>query len=182
MRKSEVGFTTVELIVAIQIAFLLAGFVYAAFYFSSQLFGEWREKSELENAAFLCARSLQQDILHASQILTAGDRELTLRTMSDQLVTYELEGRRLMRNHQRLLSSDVKVDSIVFRYVKRDTSTGATLRSALALKYFIPTNELEITQISLVEYEIILVKGKQLMSMKSSAIPRNTVSNVFDLL
>lgn len=182
MRKSEAGFTTVELIVAIQIAVLLAGFVYAVFYFSTKLFGEWREKSELENAAFLCARSLQQDILHASQIETAGEYELALRTMSDQLVTYELEGHRLMRNLRPLLSSDVRVDSLVFRYVKHDTSAGTALRSAPALKYFNPTNELEIAQIPLIEYEIILAKGKQHMSLKSSAMPRNTANNVFDLL
>jgi hypothetical protein len=182
VRKNEAGFTTVELIVTIQIAFLLAGFVYAVFYFSSRFFGEWREKSELENAAFLCARSLQHDVLHTSNIVAAGDRVLRLRTISDRLVTYELESQRLMREHRPLLSSDVRVDSLVFRYAKHDTSAGTTRRAAPGLKYFIPTNEPEIAQISLIEYEIVLVKGKQRMSMKSSAMPRNTAGNVFDLL
>ncbi len=182
MRKSEAGFTTVELIVAIQIAFLLAGFVYAVFFFSSKLFGEWREKNELENAAFLCSRRLQQDILDASQILTARERELSLRTMNDQPVTYELEGRHLIRNHLPLLSSEVRVDSLVFRYIKHDTTAGVAQHSSSALKFFIPKHEIEIVQLFLIEYEISLVKGRQRMHVKSSVILRNAGSSVFDFL
>jgi type II secretory pathway component PulJ len=39
IKKKEAGFTTVELLVALQIAFLVAGFVYAAYLMASRLAG-----------------------------------------------------------------------------------------------------------------------------------------------
>lgn len=179
MRKSAAGFTTVELLVAMQIALLLAGFIYGVYFFSAKLFAAWRHQVELENTAQLCMRALTQEILHAPQIIAANDSTLALKNQRDQVVTFARQKGLLLRNRQPLYSP---IQRLVFRYAKTDSVAGRRMLKMSAPAYFHPRAVDELSQIALIEIELMVEKDKKRMILKSTLHPRNTRLHLFDRL
>lgn len=156
VNRSENGFTTVELMVALTLAFVLAGFVYSAAHFSHKLFAQWQKRAQTESAAWLCIQALQKDLLHAQQIIVAEPQALALRSAEQQTISYRLNERRLYRNDECLLSFAIKIDSLTFYYFKRVAVAEQKPILQNPLEVFHPRTPEEFANIALIEVVLTL--------------------------
>ncbi|MCI0693275.1 hypothetical protein L0337_14880 [candidate division KSB1 bacterium] len=182
MKKNEAGFTTVELLVALQIAFLVAGFVYAAYLMASQLATRWRQKFDLEGAAMLCLHPLTEEVVKANQIISANATELTLIDDENRQIAYSFENNRLHRNQRPVSSHQAQVLALQFRYARIDTAKTTWQTQSKPLVYFQPRTAKDHANIALVEVEIVLGNGKAQLQIKTTAHPRRLRKNLFELL
>ncbi|MGH7600505.1 MAG: hypothetical protein ACREOI_29470 [bacterium] len=182
MRKVSAGFTTVELLVALQIAFLVAGFVYGAYLMASQLATRWRQKVDLESAAMLCLKPLTEDVVKANQLISAHTIELTLIDDESRQITYRFENDGLYRNQRPVSSHQTQVLALQFRYARLDTAEAAWPGHSRPLVYFQPKTAKDHANIALVEMEMVLSNGKAKLQIKTTAHPRRLRKNLFDLL
>lgn len=182
MRKPAAGFTTVELLIAMQMALLLAGFVYAAYFFAARLAANWRQKIALENAAPLCMRTLAQEILLAQQIMAASDTVLVLKSPRGMIASFAVQNGVLHRNQQPLHSAALQIRRLVFRYAKIDSVVGRRMLKISAPAYFHPQTAAELSQIALIEIELMIGDDKKQMRLKSTLHPRNTRLRLFNSL
>ncbi len=182
MKKNAAGFTTVELLVALQIAFLVAGFVYAAYLMASQLATRWRQKVDLESAAVLYVHPLIEGVVKANQIISARATELTLSDDENRQITYRFESHGLYRNQQPISSHQAQVIALQFRYARIDTAEVTWRNSSKPLAYFQPKTAEDHANIALVEMEMVLGNGKAKLQIKTTAHPRRLRQNLFELL
>ncbi len=182
MKKNTAGFTTVELLVALQIAFLVAGFVYAAYLMASQLATHWRQKVDLESAAMLCLHPLTEDVVKAKQIMSAHATELTLIDVENRQIAYHFENNGLYRNQRPVSSHQAQVLALQFRYARIDTAEATWPGHSRPLVYFQPQTAKDYANIALVEVEIVLGNGKAQLQIKTTAHPRKLRKNLFELL
>jgi len=182
MRRAVAGFTTVELLIAMQITLLLAGFIYAAYFFSAKLSATRRHKVELENTAQLCMRTLTQEILHAQQIVAANDSGLVLKNQREKVVAFAIQNGLLYRNQQPLHSTEVRIQQLVFRYAKTDSVVDHRMIKMSAPAYFYPQTVDELSQIALIEIALMVANDKKRVMLKSTLHPRNTRLRLFDML
>jgi Tfp pilus assembly protein PilE len=182
MKNNAAGFTTVELLVALQIAFLVAGFVYAAYLTASQLATRWRQKVDLESAAMLCLHPMIEEIVKAKQIMSADATELTLLNYENRQLEYRFENYRLYRNQQPITSHQAPVLALRFRYARADTAEVTWPSSSSPLFYFQPKTVADHANIALVEVEMVLGNGKAQFQIKTTAHPRRLRQNLFELL
>lgn len=182
MKKSEAGFTTTELLIAIQLTFLLIGFLYAGYSFSLRLSKTWRDRMALENAAAVCMRAMVHDIRQAATILRARDKELALLTDSGKQIVYQLQNGRIMRNGQPVSTLSTIMETITFRYATMNNEEVSRGFTQNRLKYFSPRTTSDKAQIALVRIELALAnRGKQIR-MTAAISPRNYHLRAFERL
>jgi type II secretory pathway component PulJ len=182
MKNHAAGFTTVELLVALQIAFLVAGFVYAAYLMASRLAGHWRQKVDLESAAMLCLHPLTEEVVQAKQIMNAHATELILIDDENRQIAYRLESHRLYRNQLPVSSHQTHVLALQFRYARIDTAEVTWPGHSRPLIYFQPKTAKDHANIALVEVELIFSDGKAQLQIKTAARPRRLRIKLFELL
>lgn len=181
VNRSESGFTTVELMIALTLAFVLAGFVYAASHFPHRLFVQWQERAQIESAAWLCVQTLQKDLLHAKQIIVAEPQTLALRSAEQQTISYHLNERRLYRNDECLLSFAIKIDSLAFSYFKRAAAAELQPLSQNRFEVFHPRGPTEFAEIAFIEVALTL-RAHSTVTIKVALQPRMIANNKFDTL
>jgi type II secretory pathway component PulJ len=182
MKKNTAGFTTVELLVALQIAFLVAGFIYGAYLLASQLAARWQHKVDLENAAVLCLHPLTEEVVKAKQIMSADAARLTFIGAENHQIAYRVENGRLYRNQQPISSYQAQVLALQFRYARINTAEVTWQNSSTPLIYFQPQTAKEHASIALVEIEMVLGNGKAQLQIKTTVHPRQLSKNLFELL
>jgi type II secretory pathway component PulJ len=182
MKKNAAGFTTIELLVALQIAFLVAGFVYGAYLMASRLAARWQHKVDLESAAVLCVHPLIEDVVEAKQIISAHATELILIDDENRQIAYRLENNGLYRNQRLVSSHQTQVLALQFRYARIDTAEVTWPSSSRPLVYFQPKTAEDHANIALVEVEMVLGNDKAQLQIKTAAHPRKLSKNLFDLL
>jgi hypothetical protein len=182
MKKASAGFTTVELLVALQIAFLVAGFVYGAYLMASRLATHWRQKIDLESAAMLCLHRLSEDIVKTNQIISADTTQLTLIDAAGRQIVYRLENNGLSRNQRPLSSHQAHVLALQFRYARTDTAEVRWPGHSKPFVYFQPQTVEDHANIALVEVEMVLGNGKAQLQIKTTMHPRKLRKNLFELL
>lgn len=85
-RKNTSGYTTIELLIAMQLAFLVISLAYTSYEFSQQFFKKWEQKSQLESHLAVCSKTLSTSLWQINQIISADQKSLlAIKTTGDTL-------------------------------------------------------------------------------------------------
>ena len=162
--KKNHGFTTVELLVAIALSFILISVIYSAYHFSFRYPKIWNTKITLENTALLCMKRFSRDLLSAKQISTREMEEIILTMETGPPVTYHIENDRLFRND--ILLNEDNVRLLNFHLKPAETQDDQSLSMELN------TGPLETDPHELWELEMTFANNRSQFTLYTSVSPR----------
>jgi hypothetical protein len=89
LKSNQQGFTTFELIVAIQLSLLVIGLIYVSFIFATKLTNKWQDKVYVENNLSLVSITLSKSLDEVETIYVAETNEFVgLKQNGDSLHIY----------------------------------------------------------------------------------------------
>lgn len=112
------GFTSLEMLVAITLSFILISVIYSAYHFSLRYPRIWNDKMKLENNALLCMRQMSLDILECDWIEYNHNQEIYLSSEVSEMITYRIENERLLRNDKGFNDDPVRLVDFQLRPVE----------------------------------------------------------------
>lgn len=180
VKRAQNGFTTVELLVALTLAFMLAGFVSAAVYFAQKLSTQWQERMQVEAAALLCVQALQKDLWRAQQIVQADSQTFTLLDAEQRVIAYEYRAPHLYRNETRVASFALEIASCKMRYFKLAPEDSLGTHDKEQFEIFWPRLSADLANIVLLEITLTL-RRKSTATIKVVLHPRRISGNKFNL-
>lgn len=102
-RESHSGYTTVELLIAMQLSFLVIGLAYTSYEFSQHFFKKWRQKSQLESHLAVCSKTLSTSLWQINQVIYSDRKNLwATKTTGDTLQINLTEVIYINKNHLHL--------------------------------------------------------------------------------
>jgi hypothetical protein len=121
--KPEGGFTTVELIIAIQLSLIVIGLVYVSYLLSIKLVDKWQTKVQVENQLASISKSITVNLTEISQIIYAGENEMMAIKDDGDTINYRLKDT-FSFNKQILQDSNLKFEhGEILYYVRPVQST-----------------------------------------------------------
>lgn len=135
MKSNTQGFTSVELTIALLIASIIIGFIYAVYHFSLSYSRKWEEKIELENNAFLSMNQLTTDMREGEDILNSEDNHIFVQN-SEENIHYYYTVDSLQRNNFRINSENCRLDTffIGIQTLRSDSSWGKGIINQYSLR------------------------------------------------
>lgn len=115
-RGNERGFSTIELIVAIQLGLFVIGMAYLAYLLAINLAGRWEEKTRAETQMALISTTLTHSMDRVVQVHRAEPDEFQAETRGGNSLHLRI-GRYLVLNGQIVGDSSVVVKSGELRYL-----------------------------------------------------------------
>jgi hypothetical protein len=86
----ESGFTTVELIIAIQLSLIVIGLVYVSYLLSVKLVDKWQTKVQVENQLASISKSITVNLTEISEIIYARENEFMAIKDDGDTINYRL--------------------------------------------------------------------------------------------
>ena len=173
--------TTVELLVAMQIALLIIAFVFAGYQLSLRWHTCWKHKRDLNDAAVFLSKTLTKDIQKCSKILCAGTRELEFILLDGGIVHYEIQKNQLKRNGQILFPTNVIIQDLQFRYLRKTNQKISQLKRNDDLENFIPLTESDFAKIALINWKVhIHSRGRSIHLDSMMGIRFRNLESMFD--
>jgi hypothetical protein len=166
------GYTTVELMVAMSIAFVVVGFAYSAYFFSSRMVKTWRAKTECEDTAFVCMDRISRDVRRCVDVRADGGSGAFLILEHGKAIRYDLKNGGLFRNGFQMNQAAMHVDTLLFRPIQRagDPVPGFSTSGASA-----GTAETS----GAMQIELIVYNKVKRMRLQSAVFPRNFTQSDF---
>ena len=118
MIEKKDGFTSIELMVAIAVLFIIIAFVYSAYFFTLKIYKVWNEKLSCERTAMICMNSLTEDIIHATEILRLNENTLVLLNDDTRMIVYRTKNDNLYRNRFCVNPPEVKIYDLSFSFIE----------------------------------------------------------------
>ncbi len=85
-QKNNSGYTTIELLIAMQLSFLVISLAYTSYEFSQQFFKKWQQKSQLESQVAICSKTLSTSLWQINQVISSDLKNLcAIKTSGDTL-------------------------------------------------------------------------------------------------
>ena len=104
--KEDDGYTLVELVVALLVMLVLAGFLYSIYLAMTRYVEPWQRTIMVEDQAHLILHRLSADLAYAEQLISEGNGTWTLIYAGDRAVQYSYRDSTLWRNSRRMHGLD----------------------------------------------------------------------------
>ena len=88
--RPENGFTTVELIIAIQLSLIVIGLVYVSYLLSVKLVDKWQTKVQVENQLASISKSITVNLTGISEIISAREDDIMAIKDDGDTINYRL--------------------------------------------------------------------------------------------
>ncbi len=179
-RASNAGFTLTELLVAMQLVFLVAALAFGVWHFGLQWSQKWRQKVALENAALVCSAALANDLLKTAVIETAKNAEITVIDADGERVTWLLRQNILVRNDKPLQFESVNFERLILRYFIEDKSQFVVDNAPKPLLEIEPEFVEQATSVLVVSFElrISFPKNKKNAIKRTISLRNRTVAEM----
>lgn len=87
---NQSGFTTIELIIAVQLSIIIISLVYVSYLFVTNLLEKWQNKIQIENRLNVISTSITKNVTGISQIISASNKVLIATKSDGDTVIYNL--------------------------------------------------------------------------------------------
>ena len=161
------GFTSVELMVAMAVTSIIAGFLYSVYFFSMKLSKSWREKMAGEDTAVICMHRLTEDLIRAHRIDRFDDAKWILYLDDDKRILYERQDNNLFRDGYRLYNSSIGIYGLILETSINNSSNGENKDNS---------------EVPMVEVEMLVGDAKRRFTLRAVVYPRNGDKAVFQTL
>ena len=94
----ESGFTTVELMTAMAVTFILCGFLYSVYFFSLRISRRWQDRVKLVDATALCMHRLTGDLIRCASVDCMHDTTWIITPERGDCMAYAWRDSALFRN------------------------------------------------------------------------------------
>ncbi len=123
MRRTDKGFTAVELMVVMALLGVVVGLGFTSFGFLRQNFTSWQRRIAIEQGSRRVMAGLVYELRGAREIVQAEEHDLVFLNRNGNLVRVASDDNGVLRNGRRLLPTGNQAD-LRFRYLTRN---GASL-------------------------------------------------------
>lgn len=181
-RKNMKGFTSVELMVAMAVTCIIAGFLYSVYFFSMKLSKSWRERIAGEDTAVICMHRLTGDLIRTHAMYGFGEEKWILYMNDDSQIVYERQDDNLFRNGYRLNSPYIGIYGLTMKYAIHDSSNwenGTSLFDTSEADSILVNGD---TEVPMVEVEMLVGDIKRQFTLRAVVYPRNADKAVFQTL
>ena len=153
------GYTTIELLIAMQLTMLIIGLAYSSYLFSRNLFSRWQEKIRIEEQLAVLSKTMSIQLWSIREILEANEDEMRVTKFSGDSLKLRLDNNVYFNR-----------DSLILRPLKiRDGKITYFLRSDRS-KQIIPSGEPinlpDLSEITAVQVELSLYHRNQELSFR----------------
>lgn len=102
---NQSGFTTIELIIAIQLSIIITSLVYVSYLFVTNLLEKWQSKIQIENQLNMISTSITKNVAGISQIISASNKIMIAIKSNGDTVKYNLSSEFTLNN--KILNSGI---------------------------------------------------------------------------
>lgn len=111
---NQSGFTTIELIIAIQLSIIIISLVYVSYLFVSNLLEKWQNKIQIENHLNIISASITKNVTGISQIISASNKVMVAIKSNGDTIIYNLSSE--------FTQNDKILDSGILKFYQGDIS------------------------------------------------------------
>lgn len=109
------GFTAIELLIAIQLSFIVISFGYVSYLFSAKLVHKWQEKVLVENSVARVSQTVSRAVDQIHEVVIARDKYLVAITHQHDTLSMSVE-EGLVFNSKNLVKGIFQFEHGMFKY------------------------------------------------------------------
>lgn len=120
-RNNQLGYTLIELLIAIQFLAILLTLVYTIYLFSTKFMDRWRQNNALLRTYILTEKVMMKKITSIRYIYIIDNEQILFKDFFDKQQIIQWKDQNLYINSRALSTSDVKIilNSLMF-YIKKE--------------------------------------------------------------